>query len=285
MKKKDIFKHQNTKEMLNILYAQRFYYNKANLLDQCLLILTIIICVCNFASINDPFFQIVVNIILVIICYWISKKIEKNTIKGAHLKKYFDYTLFGFKLSHDFKKQCLELTYKVIKKPRKDYEQQIFNDGKANPPGLKDWYYNEQNINDIDTIKSIQKQNLCWDQILAKQYLIFLLVVSLVLIIIYIVVCYILDFNIINIIAGIIPFISLIRYLLDKINAYRKINKYIKELNIKMNYVKTKNDLLEIQKKIDLRRKQNFLPPNFFHKLKSKSIHEQIEFISRNKNI
>ena len=98
MIKNSIFDKKNKKDMLDILYAQRQYYNIANKLDSINLLLILIVCMFDFFEINNPMIKLLVNGLIALIIYIISYVTNDYIKKGADLKKYFDYKLYEFNL-------------------------------------------------------------------------------------------------------------------------------------------------------------------------------------------
>lgn len=282
-RKNNFFKKQNSQDMLDVLFAQRFYYNRANVLEIINVILMLIICISNFFSIDNLIIKIIINVLFALICIALSKWISCDVKNGANLKKYFDYTLYNFELEQEFRKECLNLVHNVVSKNKKSYNQQISNDGKAKPPGLRDWYFDEKYNNELDIIKSMQKQNLDWDKIISKIYVLLLVVLFIVLMIFYFVIAFINNFKILELIVGIIPLFSIMGYLINKFIIYFSIDKNISLANYAINKATNKNDLIEVQKMIDERRKLNLIPPNLIHKLISKVIHERNEYVNSKK--
>lgn len=281
--KKDFFEKQNSKDMLDVLFAQRFYYNRTNILENFNLLIMLIICISNFFSINNLILKVVINVIFTLISVGLSKWIKDDIMKGSNLKKYFDYTLYNFDLDENFKKDCLGLVHDVISKNKKNYVQQITNDGKAKVPGLRDWYFDENYKDEMDIIKSMQKQNLYWDKIISKIYVILLFVLFIILMFLYIIIAYFNKFKILELLIGFIPLFNITSYLSNKFITYFSIDKEMAVANYAIGKDTSKNDLIEIQKRIDNRRKLNFSPPNLIHKLYSKIIHEKIEYINSKK--
>ncbi len=282
MKKNSIFEKQNEKDMLDILYAQRHYYNIANQLDIINLLLIFIVCVFDFFEINNPMIKLLVNGVIASIIYVITHIIKNYIKKGADLKKYFDYTLYSFKgITKQFENNCKKNIYNVLKKYKKDYKQQISNDGKSNPPGLKDWYFDEGETQRLEIIKSTQSQNIKWDKRISTIYLIIVISLVMLLFSTYLITCTLMQFNTMEFVAGLISFVSFFYYLLEKIISYFKINKYVYCAELLLKKAERNTDLIEIQEIIDKRRHENFCPPNIIHKIISKTVHEEIEFINK----
>lgn len=284
MKKISFFKRQNEKDMLDILYSQRFYYNRVNFLENLSIVLILSICIFDFFEINHPIIKIIVNGFMVGINGLILCFIKKDISKGANLKKYFDYILFGFNgITKDFEKKCKGFIYDVLSKKRKNYNQQVNNNGKSKPPGLKDWYFNEGKSGEVEIIKSMQKQNLYWDKKISKIYLSFIGVTLILLLCLYLMVCIFMKFKIIELLAGFIPFISIIIFFVDKIKAYILIDRNVEVAKSLLNKAKDIGNLIEVQEIIDNRRMENFCPPNIIHSIISKNTHKKIEYINDNK--
>jgi hypothetical protein len=282
MRKNSIFEKQNEKDMLDILYAQRHYYNVANLLDNTNLLLIFIVCTFDFFELNNPMIKLLVNGFMASIIYVIAHVINDYIKKGADLKKYFDYTLYSFKgITKQFENNCKKNIYNILKKQKKDYKQQISNDGKSNPPGLKDWYFDEGETQRLEIIKSTQSQNIKWDKKISTIYLIIVISLVILLFITYLITCTLMKFNTIEFFSGLISFVSFFCYLFEKIISYFQINKYVYCAEHLLNKAKNDVDLMEIQEIIDKRRHKNFCPINIIHKIISKSVHEEIEYISK----
>lgn len=282
MKKNSIFDKQNEKDMLDVLYAQRQYYNIANKLDSINLLLILIVCMFDFFEINNPMIKLFVNGLIALIIYIIAYVTNDYIKKGADLKKYFDYKLYVFNgITKQFEENCRKYIHNILKKNKPDYNQQISNDGKSNPPGLKDWYFDEGETQRLDIIKSTQSQNIKWDKKISTIYLIIVIILVIVLFITYLITCALMKFNIIEFLAGLISFASFFCYLFKKIISYIKINKCVYFAEHLLNKAKNDADLIEIQEIIDKRRHENFCPPNIIHKIISKSVHEEIEFINK----
>ena len=284
MKKTNFFKKQNEKDMLDILYSQRFYYNRVNCLENLSVVLTLFICIFDFFEIKNSIIKIIVNGFMVGVNALLLCFIKKDIVKGANLKKYFDYSLFGFSgITKDFEKECKGFIYDVLSKKRKDYNHQVNNNGKSKPPGLKDWYFDEGKSGEVEVIKSMQKQNLYWDKKISKIYLSFIGVTLILLLCLYVTICILLKFKIIELLAGFIPFISIIIFFTDKIKAYFLIDKNVEVAKFLLNKAKNIDDLVEIQEIVDNRRMENFCPPNIIHSIISKNTHKKIEYINDNK--
>lgn len=282
MIKNSIFDKQNEKDMLDILYAQRQYYNIANRLDSINLLLIFIVCMYDFFEINNPMIKLLANGFIALIIYIITYFTNDYVKKGADLKKYFDYKLYEFKgITKQFEKNCKKNIHNILKKNKPDYNYQISNDGKYDPPGLKDWYFDEGETQRLDIIKSTQSQNIKWDKKISTIYLIIIIILVIVLFITYLITCALMKFNIIEFFAGLISFVSFFCYLFKKIISYIKINKYVYFAEHLLNKAKNDVDLIEIQEIIDKRRHENFCPQNIIHKIISKSLHKEIEFINK----
>lgn len=285
MKNNGLLKKQNEKNMLDVLFAQRYYYNIANMLDFINFVILLIICLFNFFEIKSDIIQIFANILLFLFSILLNNLVNKNILLGADLKKYFDYKLFNFKLEDDFQKKCLGLVNDVLNKNIKNYKQQISNDGTSRPPGLKNWYFDENKSNKIDLIKSAQSQNIKWDKNISKIYLKCLIIIFISFLSIYILISMIRNYSILKFIAGFIPLLSLLAYFIQKFKDYISVNKQTGIIENMLHYTnKSKNMLLEIQKKIDDRRRKNFCPPNIIHKVIAKRLHEKEKYINKNLN-
>lgn len=283
MIKNNIFDKQNEKDMLDILYAQRKYYNMANKLDSINLLLIFVVCMYDFFEINNTMIKLLVNGVIALIIYMITHVTNYYVKQGADLKKYFDYKLYSFNgIIKQFEESCRKSIHNILSKNMLDYNQQISNDGKSEPPGLKDWYFDEGKKQMLDVIRSTQSQNIRWDKKISTLYLIMIIILIIILFISYTITCILMNFNIVEFIVGLLSFVSFFYYLFKKIISYIKINKYVYYAEQLLTKAKNDADLIEIQEIIDKRRRENLCPPNIIHKIISKSVHEEIEFINKN---
>lgn len=283
MIKNNIFDKQNEKDMLDILYAQRQYYNMANKLDSINLLLIFVVCMYDFFEINNAMIKLLINGVIALIIYIITHVTNYYVKRGADLKKYFDYKLYSFNgITKQFEESCRKSIHNILKKNMSDYNQQISNDGKSDPPGLKNWYFNEGKTQILDIIRSTQSQNIRWDKKISTLYLIMIIILIIVLFISYTITCILMNFNVVEFIVGLLSFASFFYYLFKKIISYIKINKFVYYAEQLLTKAKNDVDLIEIQEIIDKRRRENLCPPNIIHKIISKSVHEEIEFINKN---
>lgn len=279
--KNDIFNKQNEAYILDALFSQRYYYNLANKLETINLILTFITCILGSFSIDNVLYQFIINVCLGIVIYVLNHIIISKIKKGALIKKFIDYELFDFDNDEKSIENAKVYIFDVINKRLNNYQQQISKDGNGNPPGLRDWYYNENKKSYVDQIKSCQLQNISWDNKISKVYICLLVGIFGMLFLIYLFISCINNCEILNFIAGLLPFVNVMWYLVQKITKYCEINKITNEIKLKIQEPTTRKKILDIQKNIDLRRENEFAPPNFIHKIISKKMHEKIKFISK----
>lgn len=279
--KNNIFNKQNEDYILDALFSQRYYYDLANKQENVNLILIFVACILGSFTIDNLTYQIIVNLVFGIIVFGLSRIIVSNIKKGAKIKKYIDYKLFSFDNDEHSIIEAKKYIFDVKKKHLKNYQQQISNNGNSTPPGLRDWYYDENKGDFINQVKSCQLQNIAWDKEISKIYLILLTAIFSSMFFIYLIISCINKCDILEFVAGFIPFANIIGYLVQKILQYNEVNKNIVEIKIKTQKPTTKKILLDIQKDIDLRRENEFAPPNFIHKIISKNMHEKIKFVSK----
>lgn len=279
--KNDIFNKQNEEYILDALFSQRYYYNLANKLETVNLILIFTACILGSFSIDSVLYQILVNVGLSIVIFILNHVIISKIKKGAIIKKYIDYELFAFDNDEKSIRKAKEYIFDVINKHLKNYQQQISNDGNSNPPGLRDWYYNENKMSYTSQVKSCQLQNISWDNKISKIYIGLLIGVFSILFLVYLIISSIKNYELLKFFAGLIPFMNVGFYLVQKKIKYQEVNKIMEEIKMKSQKPITKRLLLDIQKDIDLRRENEFAPPNIIHKIISKKMHDKIKFISK----
>lgn len=283
MKKANYYLRQNESKMLDMLYAQRVLYNSANILEEINVCFMFSICVFNFLGISNLWLQILINILLVAVNRFLFMLENKKIMQGAKIKKYFDYKFFEFDgLSEEFQKECKGYIFTIINKDKnkEKYLLQINNNGESKARGVKDWYAYEQKDSELETIKSMQRQNLYWDKTISNIYLVMLSVFALFLVIIYIVIVGINGYSILEIVVGLIPFFNIADYLIKKIILYCEIRENMAVANSILKRATKMADLIEVQTLIDERRMKEFTPPDFIHRMISKNEHKKIKFMN-----
>lgn len=278
MKRKNYDIVQNSKEMLDILYSQRYYYNKANKIEIIAIVIMISIGILNFFDFEQPLTKLFMNFILMFINSILFNQIKTCTNRGASLKELFDNKLFVINTNNkNLDKLCKEYIYDVFKKNNKNYYSQIESDVQGNLPGLKNWYEICENKNEIDSILYMQKQNLYWDESLSKKYNLFLNASCLFVFCMFILFAIISDYNPIEMLAGMIYLKTIVEYRYEKHKSYVLINNNMIKCITIMERADSFDDVIEIQKMINLRRNENFNPPNILHKIFAKEMHEKVK--------
>lgn len=78
-------------------------------------VLTLFICIFDFFEIKNSIIKIIVNGFMVGVNALLLCFIRKDIVKGANLKKYFDYSLFGFSgITKDLFMMCWAKKEKII---------------------------------------------------------------------------------------------------------------------------------------------------------------------------
>lgn len=271
MKIKD---RQNEEDILEFLYLARFSYNQATKCNFWILILTII----SFILIMLGIFWLQL-VLLVIITILNIKKI-KNIKIGADAKKYIDRTLFGLELKFDIgKKEYLkDKALKVIEKNKEDYELKKANNGYSNVRGIKDWY-NVGNKEGIDAIYQCQRENLYWDKKLVVIYAVVLVLLFIVSLIALLLINKFSTRGVAEIISSYYNVLSTLALEIFGISSYIIYSARIDENRKSYENIKNLEDkekqMLELQEKIEKRRKQPYTIPDVLHKIKSIEYHKR----------
>ena len=283
-----ISQRQNSPEMLDCQYAARHYYNSAEKLNFWVVFFSLISeCFIFLPNCNEPNYEIislVIPVILGIVAYTCNFFVEKNISAAATLRNYFDDIVLGFEHKPKYDKDKLTIIKNLLAdisdqdKKNENYQAQISNNGRCNPPGVKDWYEFSKSYSDSEVIFECQKQNAWWNSELHKKRVIN---EGILLIGIFIAISLGYFYFRIPLLKIIICSISIICTLADKIISqikYRqlsiKIDNIVSFLNTE---TKRKGEIKKLQKLISERRELHVVECNYIHRNNSKRLSEKYE--------
>lgn len=282
-----ISQRQNSPEMLDCQYAARHYYNLAEKLNYWAIIFSLISECLVFLSISNEILSLAIPLILASVAYVFNSFSGKNISAAATLRNYFDDIVLGFEHKRNYDKDKLNNIKNLIAnisdqdKKRENYHFQISNNGRSDPPGVKDWYEFSDLYSDSEVIFECQKQNAWWNSELHKRRFI-----KKVILIIGI--CILLSLGHfyfgIPIWKIIICSISIIYNLADTIKSeiqYRRLSIKIDGIvSFLSTETKRKGEIKNLQKLISERRELHVVECNLIHRNNSKKLSEQYEKIN-----
>lgn len=164
---------QNEKRMLQYQNAARWYYNRAEILNN----LVWGCCILSWLTIflpDSPTWKILfisIPFSINIIAFILNRRLSANVLWAATLRKYFDAYVLGidiYQFTRDEVLKLEEISFKVIKRYPKKSKEQMTNTGHDDPPGVRNWYEFSQPLSVLDAIYECQKQNCWWNKKLTR---------------------------------------------------------------------------------------------------------------------
>lgn len=286
------FEKQNEDYMLKCLLAQRQEYSTAKKINTVALVLVIISVV--FAILTTLFDNQLLLAIsnLTAICIIVANKfIDKYVMclkkRGAELQQYFDAHFFTFLLDWP------RLIWNNIPN-QTDVERKIANIKSEDMSEVRNWYSDYSKLDPVHQVFYCQVENIGWDIKLRKKYKWFVLCIVLIVVLFYIAIFLIGDFNIIKIINILALFVPLFEHnigicysisrditRLSKVEEKRR--KIEKKLSVGVSNKKEHLAALTIfQNCIMYNRAEATLIPDWFYKLTQKRIQKYEDRVAEN---
>lgn len=280
----NIEKEQNSKKILKLLYSQRKHYNRAETYNYLSWVFVILISILGQITSEFEISKLVVFILIVIdrVC---CAKMNKCINIGAATKEYIDRTLYQMPINETINGMYIyeieEIANRIALKNSKEYDKQIYNNGKSKYKGVKDWYENIEGLNKMEAIYKCQKENLWWDKNLCRIYINSMKVISILVSGIYLYI--LMDITIIKFIINTVMYSTLLLKIFEQYKSYKSYIKITSKAEVMLQSIdKNKfNDLIKLQEVINTRRQLNFLTPNILHSIKSIQYHKERENLNR----
>lgn len=277
-----IFKRQNEEDLLDLLYAQRVFYDKAEIYNKIGWGMTLLLTVLAVGELFIPFCDqasSMIEIIVAVVVFVVDYKTKALINWGAETKGLIDSILFDFPIQN--KEKLIEYAIKIKNRNKDDYKLQTTHRGDDNIRGLRDWYteYNSDDHNKV--ILNCQKENIWWNVKLVNYYkniISIFIGVSALLVFTFIFYFAIkIDFAWGLIILGSTILIRSIEQLMT-IKTYTKAMEHA-QAKVELIEADSNNlnmeSLLSLQKNIEENRKSGFLVPSWIHYIYSKHLHEE----------
>lgn len=283
----DIFKRQNKEDILELLFAQRKSYDRAEAYNKVGWIMTLLLLLQGVCELFIPFldqYSLIVNAFIAIFIYIADWKCGENIQLGARSKNLIDCILFGFEVNQCTKEKLTNYALTVKEKNKEEYLIQITHDGTGEIKGVKNWYTPFDSDNYKEIIFKCQNENLWWNEELVCYYkkvlgicIIFFAVVGLS------------SSHFMGI--GITLLIMIGTVSIKFIDAFKKMRTYLKIMDrangkkdlINENHLDI-SALLSLQEEIDAIRTSGFLVPNWVHSLYADKLHNRRKELNKRIN-
>lgn len=262
-----IYSRQNTDIALACQTSARYYYDKADLLDNFywLGILTTII----FKTIWTNSIWVDYSLIFwFLTTLFLDSYISQYTSKAAEFKQVFDEYVFGWK------KEISQNTIKSVQilksKNKKMFKTQMNHTGNDKPIGVKDWYeFVDDKENQQTALKKAIGVNVYYDTSI-NTILLSILMISVLLSF----VCF-RDTTLTEYLKTVfLVMSSLSKKIIITVLKTLQVNKLNKEINLRLNLAKNEDDFREIQNIVFIKRQISGVTPSWIYFIKKNKITE-----------
>lgn len=272
----EINKKQNEDDMIQLLYYSRNLYNRSTNIFIFKLIVVIINIVLALLQKNTIYLSAIFFVIFTSLEI-IEQICVKNAAKARNL---FDAILFELEeVENNIK--IKEKAYTFCRRHKKNYEIQRENSGTDNPPGLKNWYSENNGKTKNEIVFKCQIENTKWDKKITNIDLVIFTVILLIVILGVVHKYY--NKTLSELISVIFVGIELIYEIIKRLFLYFKYNKNISNRECLINEFSknriNKSNLNSLQMLIEKRRKMDLVPINFIHRKISNYMHDIIKNI------
>ena len=284
---KEIQERQNKPEMLMHQFAARYYFNTA---EKCFTAAFILSVAALSLALFDSDDSILSTLLLIIppmfgVCSWILIFRASRFVKNAALlRNYFDNQVLGLKdgfTPETTMRKIKQLTNRVVKKHRTEYEIQVVHTSKDNPPGVKDWYEFSKQYSDSEVIFECQRQNQYWTKKLLIMRLVFYGILFIITLTVAILLCCAFQIGFWKVVSCVFGLLGVIADSI--INNTRYIN-ITSEIDGAIKILEISNDAAQIEKFQEMlgsRREIPVLEINLIHRRNSSSISEEYNRLSK----
>lgn len=270
----EINKKQNEEEMIQLLYYSRNLYNRSTQIFIFKIIVLIINIVLLFEQENNIFLSVLFHVLFILL-----ESVEQICVKNAaRARNLFDIILFEFE-SVKYESKLKEKAYIFCRKHKEDYKIQKENVGTDDPPGLKNWYTQNNGKTKNEIIFKCQIENTKWDKKITNTDLV-IFIVTLILVI-FIVGCKYYNRTLSELILALLVGFELIYEIIKRVSLYIKYNKNLSNRELLIDEFSnsriSKKHLKSLQALIEERREMDLVPLNFIHRKVSNYMHEIIK--------
>lgn len=275
-----IFKRQNEEDLLDLLYAQRVSYDKAETYNKIGWGMTLLLTILAVGELFIPLWEqasSMIEIIVAIVVFAVDHKTKTLINWGAETKGLIDSILFDFPIQN--KEKLIEYAIKIKNRNKDDYKLQTTHKGDDNIRGLRDWYTEYSSDDHNKVILNCQKENIWWNVKLVNYYKSIIGIFIGVSVLLVFIFCFAIKMDLgwgIIILGSTI----LIRSI-EQLMTIKTYTKAMEHAQAKVELIEadsnklTMESLLSLQKNIEENRKSGFLVPSWIHYFYSKHLHEE----------
>lgn len=274
----EILNRQDETSMLRLLFASRYYYNVAEILNKCLWWASLLsACTILLPGSIPEWLRLAIPIAIDSICLLFTRIYHRLISLAANMREYFDAYVLNLNLEDIGRLQQQKLNEKaskIVERRKSDANIQMENTGLDDPPGVKRWYDLDREMNEEDAVYECQRQNGWWNSHLAKirrkKDFIFacvFLVVVAVLVILYRKCVFRLAICLLSM------FIKMVDHIVEDIKYYT-LSVRIDAVIDNLSRARSADNIIELQKLINKRRAFPVLEHNSIHKNNARRLSE-----------
>ena len=279
-----IYKRQNDEDILELLYAQRVSYDKAeiyNRISWAIILLLFLQEICKIAIPIIERYSWISCAALAVVLFIMERRTAKYIGQGANLKNLIDCILFDFPIDNNKREELMDYALDLRSKNEAKYQLQTSHDGDDEIKGVKNWYTLYRSENHYEVILNCQKENLWWNKNLVRYYKTALTIIILIFLISIILSVWFSGITI-SFIFGVAILISTILFpCIRQVIAVRDYTRAMNSASGKLDILEKqekyldKDTLQSLQEDIDTIRSSVFLIPNWIHGLYSVRLHRK----------
>ena len=265
---KNIRKRQNEQSSLDMLYASRFLFNRAEIRSNIAWICVIISAILGFVSSDDILPVIIVILLLDVVGYLCNAGMVKDVENAADIRKVFERYVYNLPLDEGTlcsnKSSLYEKIDNIIRRHKEEHSVQTQNSGYDTPPGVKNWF--DIKGSSTTPIYSCQRYNICFDKPMMRfqRGLYAVIIVMAIIVIVF----SLRNRGIINIFSIILGFSAVIWRCVERIQVVFRYEKSTNDIIVLENaYVSNPHQerIIALQEAIENRRYVPFVHINFYH--------------------
>lgn len=279
----EIKSKQNTEDNIRIQCAAGYYFNLAEILNYICWFLCILSAVISFKG--DSMVGVIMMFLIDLCCLAVGIIVQRSVECAADLRKLFDARVLFANDGGFAEAEIRRLNEKaicMINRHKKDYEVISVSDGKATPPGKKDWYVFASDMDPLYAQLECQAQNKWWNDKMVSARRWVLCIVAVIIVFLGFLLYRSLSLPIVGLINAV--GIILIR-LIERIIQYAKYNTISNSIDTMYKSASKQismDKIEDLQMYIDDRRRLTVFEMNIIHHLFASKLSKLYENILKN---
>ncbi|GGI65601.1 S-4TM family putative pore-forming effector [Enterococcus alcedinis] len=256
---------QNIDIALECQTSARYYYDRADLLDNIYWFGILTTIILKFIWINNIWIDYAL-ILWFFITLLLDTYISTYTSSASQFKQIFDEYVFGWK--ENFSNETIQKINILKSKNKSMFDKQMSHTGNDNFRGVKDWYeFVDDEDNQNEAIQKSIRESVYYDNSINQTLLIILVILTVFTLI------YFRNTTLTIYLKTIFLVLSnLSKKVVTTLLKSLRVNRLNKEINIRLDLAKTNDDFKEIQNIIFMKRQISGVTPNWIYYIRKNKI-------------